>query len=172
MRESWTDAVAFVLSSEGGYVNDPRDPGGETFMGITAATLEKAERAKILPPGMTVRDLTRPDVERIYRAFYWDPIGGDALPRPLDIVAMDTVVNGGPGMLARCVQRCDKSLAQDGQWGPKSAAALARLSPESLLNAREADYRALCKKNRAFDRTFKRGWLARVERLRAYIATR
>ncbi len=59
-----------VLSHEGGYSNDPQDPGGETQWGIS----------KRAHPDVNIKALTRAQAIDIYRADYWDKIKGDQLP--------------------------------------------------------------------------------------------
>lgn len=87
--------LVFVLKYEGGFVNDPRDPGGATNMGVTRATLS---RWRARPVSIAeVRALTRDEAAKIYRAHYWAPIGGDALPVGVDLVAFDIAVNMGVG---------------------------------------------------------------------------
>jgi lysozyme family protein len=82
-------AVQFVLSDriEGGYVNNPVDPGGETNFGI----------CKRAHPNVDIKNLTRDEAIVIYKREYWDTIGGDKLPTPVDLVAFDCSVNQGPG---------------------------------------------------------------------------
>ena len=55
-------AVEFVLRMEGGYVNDPKDPGGETNFGI----------AKKSYPGVDIKNLTEEQAEEIYKRDYWE----------------------------------------------------------------------------------------------------
>lgn len=82
-------AVEFVLSDriEGGYVNNPKDPGGETKYGIS----------KRAYPKENIKALTRERAIFLYKRDYWDTIGGDSLPSPLDLVLFDSAVNEGPG---------------------------------------------------------------------------
>ncbi|MDI6752791.1 MAG: glycosyl hydrolase 108 family protein [Thermodesulfobacteriota bacterium] len=82
-------AIEFVLSDriEGGYVNNPKDPGGETNFGIS----------KRAYPKENIKALTKERAIRLYKRDYWDAIGGGALPSPLDLVLFDSAVNEGPG---------------------------------------------------------------------------
>lgn len=80
-------ATAFVLRHEGGYVNDPRDPGGETKYGIS----------KRAYPMLNIKDLSIEDVKIIYRKDYWDKGGCGALDWPLCLVHFDSCVNLGVG---------------------------------------------------------------------------
>lgn len=78
-------AIDFVLSSEGGYVNDPRDPGGETNFGISKRAF----------PNLDIKNLTRDQAKKIYFDKYWIKSGCDKLSWPLNLVVMDTAVNCG-----------------------------------------------------------------------------
>jgi len=85
----------FVFQYEGGYVNDPRDPGGPTNRGITIATLshELGRQATIAD----VKALSRETAAAIFRKKYWNAIGGDTLQPGVDLLAFDICVNSGPG---------------------------------------------------------------------------
>lgn len=84
MRENFALAVGFVLKKEGGYSNDPDDPGGETNFGIS----------KRYHPDVDIKNLTATDAAKIYFSEYWMALA-DALPFPMDVVAMDMSVNPG-----------------------------------------------------------------------------
>lgn len=90
-------ALSFVLRPdiEGGYVNNPADPGGETNMGITARTYRRYCRAHDLPI-KPIRELAFADVKPIYYEGYWKPwcVGVEF---PLCVMAFDCAVNMGPG---------------------------------------------------------------------------
>ncbi len=93
-------ALTKVLSSEGGYVNDPSDPGGETNLGIS----------KRAYPNVDIKSLTPETVAPIYKRDYWDRIAGDSLPSPLNYVAFDCAVNQGVGEAA-ILMRAASSVA-------------------------------------------------------------
>ena len=94
-----------VLQFEGGFVNDPRDPGGATNRGITQRTLSQHLGRKATL--MEVRNLSRATAAEIYRKSYWNAIGGDLLQPGVDALAMDIAVNSGVG-------RAKDWLAQSG----------------------------------------------------------
>jgi len=75
----------FVLSWEGGYVNDPRDPGGETKYGIS----------KRAHPDVDIKNLTIEQAKAIYREEYWNRINGDELTFPEALALMDFAVHSG-----------------------------------------------------------------------------
>ena len=78
-------ALKFVLKWEGGYSNDPRDPGGETKYGISKRSY----------PELDISKLTLKQAEEIYYQNYWLKTGCDELPYPFNIVVFDTAVNMG-----------------------------------------------------------------------------
>ena len=80
-------AIQFVLEREGGYVNDPADPGGETNMGIS----------KRAYPNEDIKNLTVERAKALYHRDYWLAAGCDALSPPLDLIVLDTAVNMGVG---------------------------------------------------------------------------
>ena len=86
-------AFAVVIGAEGGYSNNPADPGGPTKYGITLATLSRS-RARACTAA-DVQALTLVEAEAIYKRDYWDKIRGDDLPPPIALVVFDCLVNGG-----------------------------------------------------------------------------
>ena len=88
-------ALQFVLAHEGGYVNDPADPGGETNMGIS----------KRKYPQLNIRDLTVAEASDIYRHDYWHAFGCDKLPPTLALVHFDTNVNMRPEAAAELLAK-------------------------------------------------------------------
>lgn len=79
--------IAFVFESEGGYVNDPNDKGGETKFGISKRSY----------PNINIADLTRQQAELIYKADYWHASAADSQPWPLCLIVLDTAVLHGVG---------------------------------------------------------------------------
>lgn len=90
MDDHFGSAVRFVLAREGGYSNDPDDPGGETKYGI----------CKRFYPHLDIKNLTRAEAEAIYKTDYWDRVGCPALPWPTDLIVFDTAVNHGVSFAA------------------------------------------------------------------------
>lgn len=91
--------MTFVFKWEGGYVNDPSDPGGETNMGIS----------KRAYPNLDIRNLTRQAAQEIYQRDYWNAIKGDTLDPALACAALDTAINMGVG-------RATQFLNQTNDW--------------------------------------------------------
>ncbi|CAN1509856.1 zliS Lysozyme family protein [Rhabdaerophilaceae bacterium] len=156
--ENFGPALAHVLRHEGGYADHPADPGGATMMGITQATLASWRGHPVSKAD--VRSISRDEVASIYRARYWNAIGGDQLPGGLDLAVFDYAVNSGPARAARTLQGIAGTQA-DGVVGRKTLEAISRLEPRSTILA-------LCAARRSFLRhlptapVFGRGWLHRV----------
>lgn len=89
-----------TLQFEGGFSDNPKDPGGATMRGVTLATFRHYH------PGATVEQLkaiSMADLQAIYRDGYWAPIGGDNLPAGVDLAAFDYAVNSGPGEAKKAI---------------------------------------------------------------------
>ena len=139
----YDDVLKTVLGFEGGYSNDPSDRGGETNLGITAGTYERARQVGLVA-GKSVKDLTKYEAARIYHDFYWKASRCDLLPEPLDLLVFDAAVNHGVGGAGRLLQRSlntmGASLVVDGAIGPKSWGALNEILEEGKALA----VRGLC----------------------------
>ena len=158
---SFDAALEFVLGYEGGYSNNPKDPGGATNLGITQKTLDqfnRANRSAGLPTD--VRALKREHAARIYRAWYWDPIKGDDLPPAIALVVFDGAVNQGVSRSARILQR-SLELVQDGVIGPITISA-ARNASVAILLREIAARRALAYAATGNLDAFGLGWFRRL----------
>jgi hypothetical protein len=100
----------FILQFEGGFTNDPKDPGGPTNLGITQATLSAfiGRQATIAE----VKALTPAKAAPIYRGKFWDHVNGDNLPVGIDLAVFDFGVHSGPsrGASRHCNARWERSL--------------------------------------------------------------
>lgn len=123
MSRLFAHCVEIVLSHEGGYVHDPRDPGGETRWGIS----------KRAYPSLDIAKLTRSDAVEIYRQDYWNRIGGDELPQGVALIVFDCAVNQGVGYAARCLQQA-LGVAVDRVIGPVTRDAAMRSDQRQLIN--------------------------------------
>ena len=158
MNNNWQKSFELMLKSEGGYVNNPLDPGGRTNLGVTQATWENwVGRASDEPE---MRSLTPNKVEPLYKQRYWDAVRGDDLPVGLDYLVFDFAVNAGPGRAIKVMQSA-VGVTPDGGFGPLTMAAVKAIDPIELINkfsqAKEDFYRSLSQ----FP-TFGKGWLNRV----------
>jgi len=156
--ENWDTCIEMILHHEGGYVNHPKDPGGETNLGVTKRVYEEHGGTK------DMKDLTVEDVKPIYKKSYWDRVKGDDLPAGLDLCVFDFGVNAGTGRAAKYLQTMIGTVA-DGGIGPNTLAKLDAYVEENGLekairnyqDARQEYYESLS----TFE-TFGKGWTRRV----------
>lgn len=139
-----------VLSHEGGYVNDPSDPGGETRYGIS----------KRAYPGVDIKNLTREQAIEIYRRDFWLRVQGDKLPKAIAFQLLDAAVNHGVGNAIRWMQRA-AGVADDGLIGPQTLGAISRTDANDLVLKFLAERLEFYTKLKTFD-VFGRGWVNRV----------
>jgi lysozyme family protein len=99
MKENFDICLTMLLKHEGGYVNHPKDPGGETNLGVTRAVYEQHLGRQVMEGEM--KTLTVSDVAPIYKKMYWDKLKGDMLPSGLDWALFDWGVNSGTGRAAK-----------------------------------------------------------------------
>lgn len=121
--KGFADAVALILKHEGGYVDDPRDPGGETNFGISKKAF----------PNEDIKGMTRERASEIYRENYWDKVRGDELPFPIALVTFDAAVNCGVDRAIRWLQHA-VGVQVDGKIGPETLSA-ARFASDPLRTA-------------------------------------
>jgi lysozyme family protein len=158
MQKNYDKCLKAILHHEGGYVNHPKDPGGETNLGVTKRVYEEHGGTK------DMKDLTVEDVAPIYKKGYWDKMKGDDLPSGLDLCVFDFGVNAGPGRSAKYLQTMIGTVA-DGGIGPNTLKAVANYveevgleqAVENFQEARQGYYEKLS----TFD-TFGKGWTRRV----------
>ena len=167
-NDDWVfqNALAHVLSMEGGFSDDPYDPGGATNLGITIADLAEWRGGPVTANNASelrddVEKLTIGDVTPIYRARYWTQSLAPALPAALALFHFDTAVNHGVSAAAHMLQTALR-VASDGEVGPDTLSAARAMTLRSALDRyaeiRRDRYRGLS----TFWR-FGRGWLARVD---------
>lgn len=151
MTPEFRYAVEEVLRSEGGYVNDLHDPGGETNFGIS----------KRAYPGVDIAKLTKQDAIDIYHRDYWLATKCDKLPPQLAVVVFDAAVNQGVERAARMLQSA-LNVTVDGIIGNQTIAR-AQLMPRNAVvdftTQRILHYASLP----TFSR-YGKGWVARAIR--------
>ena len=94
---SFAKCLRFTLKYEGGYVNNPRDPGGPTNCGVTLVTLSHELGRKATIGEVKALTPTSTLVFNIYQKKFWNVIDGDTLPEGVNQMAFDIAVNMGPG---------------------------------------------------------------------------
>ena len=148
-----------ILHHEGGYVNHPKDPGGETNLGVTKRVYEEWGGTKEMV------DLEIADVAPIYEKNYWGRTKCDDLPSGLDLCVFDFAVNAGPGRAAKYLQEMIGTTV-DGGIGPNTLRALSNYIESEGTAATIENYQEM--RQRYYERlstfeTFGRGWTRRVQ---------
>jgi uncharacterized protein (TIGR02594 family) len=163
-------ALAHVFDMEGGYTDDPHDPGGPTNLGITLATYASWRRIAVTPETFAdlkaeLSSLDHKTADAIYRARYWNACHAGELPASLALMHFDTAVNHGvTGAIRMLQQACDVTI--DGEVGPETLGAANTVSAVECVN-RYADIRAARYRALPHFWRFGRGWLNRVTKTRA-----
>jgi len=156
---NYQKCLDMILHHEGGYVNHPKDPGGETNLGVTKRVYEEWGGTK------DMKDLEVEDVAPIYRKNYWDRIKADELPSGLDLCVFDFGVNAGTGRSAKYLQTLIGTTA-DGGIGPNTLSKLADYVDENgienTIKNFQAERQSYYESLSTFE-TFGRGWTRRVE---------
>jgi len=159
MKNNYDKCLETILHHEGGYVNHPKDPGGETNLGVTKRVYQEHGGTK------DMKDLLVEDVAPIYKKGYWDKIKGDDLPGGLDLCVFDFGVNAGPGRAAKFLQQMIGTTV-DGGIGPNTLAKVEEYVRENGEHETVKKYQEMRQKyyeQLSTFATFGRGWTRRVE---------
>lgn len=150
---AFTTAFEIVVGHEGGFVDDPKDPGGRTKFGIS-------QRAY---PREDIAGLTLERARELYLRDYWQKAGCDLMDPGLALVCFDAAVNNGVGQAARWLQSA-LGVTVDGVIGPATRAALAKANAEQVLTDMHAARIYMMAGLPTWAR-FGRGWSKRLARL-------
>lgn len=176
------DIALDIISREGGFVNDPADPGGATNHGVTLGTL-KALARDVTGDGRVgvgdVRALTCDDAVEIFLSQYFDRPGLSRLPEALQPAVFDMYVNAGMmavKLLQRVLRTAGHGLRDDGTIGPATLTAARAEAAKGvqalvdrygvarrefyygLADARPASRKYACRRDGG-----KGGWITRAE---------
>lgn len=164
MLTNFPVALKMTLAEEGGWVNNPQDPGGETNLGVTKSVWE-AFVGHAVPPG-SLKSLTIPLVTPLYKSRYWDAISGDSLPDGADAALFDYAVNSGVGAASKALQHI-VGVPADGQIGPQTLNAVSAYAggPAALVSAISSARLGFLKALPAWE-TFGANWGERVQRIK------
>jgi lysozyme family protein len=154
-----------VLLSEGGFVDNPKDPGGATNYGITRATLQAWRRHAVSVDD--VATLSESEAASIYHADFWLPICGDQLPGPVALIMFDGAVNCGTNRAAHWLQAA-VGAGQDGEIGPDTLAHMrSTIASHSVIAVAGEIHaqRIVFQTSLATWRVFGNGWARRLANL-------
>lgn len=159
-KDNFDNCLVSTLKWEGGYSDHPSDPGGATNYGVTYKRYNQYCQWKGLSK-RPVSQITRTEMEEIYRHYYWDVVKGDDLPLGLDLAVFDYAVNSGPRRAVKHLQGI-LGVNVDGLLGPDTLKAIHKSNVSTLI-------KALCDRRLRFVRglriykTFGRGWSRRIK---------
>lgn len=163
MVDNFDQCLAETLKHEGGFVQNPVDPGGATNRGVTKQTWEEWVGHEVNVAD--IKALTVEDVEPLYRREFWDACQCDLLAPGVDFVVFDVAVNSGTKRAAKLLQQV-VGVEPDGAIGPRTLAAANSIGANLLVNK-------LCDKRQAFWQSLKtfpvfgKGWTRRGNEVRA-----
>jgi lysozyme family protein len=147
---NFDQAFELLIGHEGGYVNHPKDPGGETKFGISRRAY----------PNEDIAGLTLDRAKLIYARDYWEPAGCNEWPEAIRFDVFDVAVNSGVGTAIKMVQRaCFAEV--DGVAGPKTRLAVKAMNP-LVLHARINGARLAFMADLPTWPAFGRGWAKRI----------
>jgi len=183
-------ALSKTLLHEGHYADDPQDPGGETFRGISRrshpdwpgwAAIDRAKTQPGFPASLTQDGALERDVAVFYKRKFWDVVQGDGISDQAVAEEMfDSAVNAGT---ARAVlwlqeslnalnrdQRLYRDLLEDGAFGPRTLAAVETVLAVAtdrpillvMLNVCQGRHYLAIMRTRPILEKYARGWFRRV----------
>ena len=189
-EKNFDAALKLVLQYEGIYDDDPDDPGGETYKGISRRDhpawegwpqVDAQKEQEGFPEILEGEAGLQAMVAALYKESYWRPNLCHELPPGLDLVVFDTAVNMGSRKAGRFLQQGVNELLgrpavdPDGVIGGLTLEAVNGLNPEqqkqlcfACLELRAENYREIAEAKPKLQKYLK-GWLNRVANLREQV---
>ena len=167
-------AFEMTMKAEGGYVNDPDDPGGETYKGIARSrnpkwngwtTIDLLKKEANFPKNLDNNAVVQQKVKDLYEANYWDKICGDDITdQDIAESIFDFAVNAGPRTSAKLAQ-ITVQAEPDGVLGPVTLEKINTDDKRAFLAvfalAKIGRYVNICEKRNA-SRKYFFGWVKRT----------
>jgi len=173
--DNFANVLSVTLDFEGGYVNNPSDPGGETNKGITKSTYEQWLRSKGLASrNVDIKNIPDEHVQGIYRDRFWNKIHGDDLPSIVAQQMFDLAVHSGTVRAVKILQNI-VGAKPDGKFGPNTLKATQSylqqhgdlILAKEILKQRKAFLVNLLKQEKY--QPFAKGWMNRIKKLEQMI---
>lgn len=170
----FASAFAATMKAEGGYVNDPQDPGGETYKGIARnknskwdgwTLIDLAKQQAKFPANLDGNLPLQEKIKAFYETSYWDIINLDKVEKQMVAASIfDFAVNAGPITSAKLAQITVGAKA-DGVLGDASVAAINAFDEHKFIALfalnKIARYMHICEK-RQESKKFFYGWVKRT----------
>ena len=167
-------ALQLLLQHEGGYVDDPDDPGGETYKGIARkkqpewigwTTIDRAKKLPGFPASLEDIPNLQTEIFRFYKAIFWDKVGGDRIDdQDVARSIFDFAVNSGVSTSVGLAQKV-VGAGCDGVIGPRTLLSINAFEPDHFMAAFALEkirkYIAICNK-RPESRKYLFGWIVRA----------
>ena len=159
---NFDQAFEKLLGHEGGYTDNPKDPGNWTGGKVSVGQLKgtKFGIAANTYPDLDIKNLTVEQAKAIYRRDFWDRVRADELPPRIRYAMFDATVNSGPGQAVRWLQRA-VNVADDGKLGPITLRAAKSADQEQVLR-RMLSQRLRFMASLSTWPAFSRGWARRI----------
>ena len=170
MNSNFDSMFGIVVGHEGGFTDNPADPGNWTGGAIGAGDCRGTNFgiSAAAYPDLDIANLTLETAKELYRRDCWNRLAGDHLPSALALLVFDAAINNGVGRAARWLQQI-AHVPQDGVIGPKTLDAIGQLAAGSDgvtgLCAEYLAQRLLFMTSLASWKTFGLGWARRLCRL-------
>jgi lysozyme family protein len=132
--------LPILLNFEGGYVDDPTDPGGETNKGVTMAVFRQSSHGLLglEPTSTNLQALTDAQAGILYKNLYWDKMQGDSFVlQDLSNIVCDFYVNAGThatSILQQVVNNMGANVVVDGNIGAATLQAMGALPQDQIYN--------------------------------------
>jgi lysozyme family protein len=164
--------LCFTLQMEGGFVDNPLDPGGATNRGVTQSVYNTWRKTQNLQP-QSVALITDQEVYQLYYTNYWLAGKCDQIPGKIGIVHFDSSVNCGVFQATKFLQRA-AGVTADGIIGPATLGTVNSANPDTLAIAyiaqRKSFYDLLVQQDPS-QQVFLTGWDSRLVSLQNLINT-
>lgn len=144
------EAFKRVVSTEGGYVDHPEDPGGRTKWGISQRAF----------PEVDIAAMSIDECKSLYRKYYWDTVRADDLPPAIRYHVFDAAVNSGVSQAAKWLQRA-VGVSDDGHVGPITFNAARAAPPDAVIRRMNANRLRFMTDLKNWP-SFSRGWARRI----------
>jgi lysozyme family protein len=158
--DKFIKAFEYLMYHEGGYVNDPKDAGGETKYGISKRSY----------PNLNIKDLTRDQAKKIYFVDFWlkaksEDINDENIATKFFDLAVHTGIPQAVKLIQRALRATEEQVVEDGIIGQITLAAINKADQTDLLAALKSEsagyYRLIAQANPS-QQKFINGWLNRA----------